>query len=352
MNARIRSKWSALLTISLFNLPQDSLFRNTNQRFSPRVTHDIKHIMSENDSSDDDKNNNNNNNNNDTNNDINNNNNKAKKKKYNSNNSNNNSNNDNNNEEDNNETDNKRKASNDDDVVTAEERRSRNRKSAYQSRLRKRLLIEELQGKAAVLNKELERLKEENQNLLHQMEMVSSENTRLLLMNQQESFMMRQHHQQQHQQYQQQQQQHQQQQQQHHHLMGAGQNNTAQQAGSMAQLNAGLGLGLGLGGSPSQVNWNGLAAKLNAAQMNAAQMNAAMGGGLGSMNGFHQQLAGLHAMQQHMGNSFPQGLLEQNGHTNMNGVFHGDGTDNNSDDDDVTANRVISRTNPNGTTEI
>ena len=70
------------------------------------------------------------------------------------------------------------------------------------------------------------------------------------------------------------------------------------------------------------------------------------------MNGFHQQLAGLHAMQQHMGNSFPQGLLEQNGHTNMNGVFHGDGTDNNSDDDDVTANRVISRTNPNGTTEI
>ena len=109
----------------------------------------------------------------------------------------------------------------------------------------------------------------------------------------------------------------------------------------MAQLNAGLGLGLGLGGASSQVAWNGI----------AAQMNAAMGGGLGSMNGFHQQLAGLHAMQQQMGHSFQQDLLEHNGHANINGLLHGDGTINNSHDD-VTLSRVTSRPNPNGATEI
>ena len=186
---------------------------------------------------------------------------------------------------------NKRKA--DDDPVTAEERRARNRKSAYQSRLRKRMLIEELQCKAALLTKELESLREENRNLMNKMEMVAAENTRLVLINQQNSFMTRQ---QQHiinngQQGTSQQQQQQQQQQQH------------QQALGMAQLN-----GLGLGGAPApgQAGWNGIAA-----QMNAAQFNSALGGGLGgaAMNGFHQQLAASMQMGHASNNVSLQGRM-------------------------------------------
>jgi hypothetical protein len=200
-----------------------------------------------------------------------------------------------------------------DDTATAEERRARNRKSAYQSRLRKRMLIEELQGKVSVLTKDLEMLRDENRTLLHQMEMVTSENTRMMLINQQETFTARQHHQ---------------------HMMNGGP--TVAQQG-MGQLN-----GLGLGAHGGSAAWNGLTA-----QMSAAQMNALGAAGLGGVNGFHQHLAGLQAMQQQMqGQTFQQALLAGN---LLTIPVHGDvaGEEGN---DGALATGI--RPNPNGATEL
>ena len=162
------------------------------------------------------------------------------------------------------------------DIATAEERRARNRKSAYQSRLRKRMLIEELQGKVALLTKELEMLRDENRALLHQMEMVTAENTRMILLSQQETFTARQQHQ---------------------HMLNGGPTGAQQGIG---HLN-----GLGLVAPGGSAAWNGLTA-----QMSAAQMNALGAAGLASVNGFHQNLAGLQAMQQQMqGQNLQQALL-------------------------------------------
>lgn len=75
-----------------------------------------------------------------------------------------------------------------------EERKAANRRSAYQSRLRKKLLIEELQSKVARLTESLGVLREENRSLSVQLEGALTENRRLRFL---------QHHQQQHQQQQQ-----------------------------------------------------------------------------------------------------------------------------------------------------
>jgi len=60
-----------------------------------------------------------------------------------------------------------------------EERKAANRKSAYQSRLRKKLLIEELQGKVTALTSSLKGLREENHTLSLRLESALSENRRL-----------------------------------------------------------------------------------------------------------------------------------------------------------------------------
>jgi len=60
-----------------------------------------------------------------------------------------------------------------------EERKAANRRSAFQSRLRKKLLIEELQGKVAKLTESMNTLREENRALSVQLEGALTENRRL-----------------------------------------------------------------------------------------------------------------------------------------------------------------------------
>mmetsp|Transcript_13848 Transcript_13848/g.19963 ORF Transcript_13848/g.19963 Transcript_13848/m.19963 type:complete len:166 (+) Transcript_13848:65-562(+) len=60
-----------------------------------------------------------------------------------------------------------------------EERKAANRKSAFQSRLRKKQLIEELQGKVSKLSEELKTLNEENQVLSYSLQAELAENRRL-----------------------------------------------------------------------------------------------------------------------------------------------------------------------------
>ena len=60
-----------------------------------------------------------------------------------------------------------------------EDRKAANRRSAYQSRLRKKLLIEELQEKVADIAKHLDIVRDENKSLLYSLESALSENRRL-----------------------------------------------------------------------------------------------------------------------------------------------------------------------------
>lgn len=66
-----------------------------------------------------------------------------------------------------------------------EERKAANRRSAFQSRLRKKLLIEELQGKVNKLTEELTVLKENNRTLTLGLEASLQENRRLRFLHQQ-----------------------------------------------------------------------------------------------------------------------------------------------------------------------
>lgn len=63
----------------------------------------------------------------------------------------------------------------------AEERKAANRRSAHQSRLRKNMLIEELQKKVTKLNEEIAVLKENNRTLSLGLEASIAENQRLRL---------------------------------------------------------------------------------------------------------------------------------------------------------------------------
>ena len=76
-----------------------------------------------------------------------------------------------------------------DDDDLREQRKSANRRSAYQSRLRKKLLIEELQGKVSDLEEKLGSLSDDNKTLCRQLESAMAENRRLRFI-QQGSFMM------------------------------------------------------------------------------------------------------------------------------------------------------------------
>jgi hypothetical protein len=76
-----------------------------------------------------------------------------------------------------------------DDEALAEQRKSANRRSAYQSRLRKKLLIEELQEKVSDLMEQLDTLGEDNKSLCHRLESALAEN-RHLRYSQQESLIM------------------------------------------------------------------------------------------------------------------------------------------------------------------
>jgi predicted RNase H-like nuclease (RuvC/YqgF family) len=66
-----------------------------------------------------------------------------------------------------------------------EERKAANRRSAFQSRLRKKLLIEELQKKVDKLSEELSILKENNRTLTQGLEASLSENRKLRFLHQQ-----------------------------------------------------------------------------------------------------------------------------------------------------------------------
>lgn len=66
-----------------------------------------------------------------------------------------------------------------------EERKAANRRSAFQSRLRKKLLIEELQKKVSTLTEELSILKDNNRTLTQGLEASLSENRKLRFMHQQ-----------------------------------------------------------------------------------------------------------------------------------------------------------------------
>jgi bZIP transcription factor len=83
----------------------------------------------------------------------------------------------------------KKRKGDDDDLV--EQRKSANRRSAFQSRLRKKLLIEELQGKVSDLTEQLDTLKEDNKSLCHRLESALAENRRLRFAQQQELLMAR-----------------------------------------------------------------------------------------------------------------------------------------------------------------
>ena len=63
-----------------------------------------------------------------------------------------------------------------------EERKAANRRSAYQSRLRKKLLIEELQGKVAALSDTIQKLRNDNMLLSTELESALTENRRLRFM--------------------------------------------------------------------------------------------------------------------------------------------------------------------------
>jgi hypothetical protein len=78
-----------------------------------------------------------------------------------------------------------------DDGDLVEQRKSANRRSAFQSRLRKKLLIEELQGKVSDLTEQLDTLKEDNKSLCHRLESALAENRRLRFAQQQELIMSR-----------------------------------------------------------------------------------------------------------------------------------------------------------------
>lgn len=69
-----------------------------------------------------------------------------------------------------------------------EERKAANRRSAYQSRLRKKLLIEELQSKVSKLMNQLSNVRDDNISLSHRLESALAENRRLRFA-QQESIM-------------------------------------------------------------------------------------------------------------------------------------------------------------------
>lgn len=66
-----------------------------------------------------------------------------------------------------------------------EERKAANRRSAFQSRLRKKLLIEELQKKVSTLSEELSILKDNNRTLTQGLEASLSENRKLRFLHQQ-----------------------------------------------------------------------------------------------------------------------------------------------------------------------
>ena len=68
---------------------------------------------------------------------------------------------------------------------TRDERKSANRRSAFQSRLRKKLLIEELQQKVNKLSEELSVLKDNNRTLTKGLEESLAENRRLRFVHQQ-----------------------------------------------------------------------------------------------------------------------------------------------------------------------
>lgn len=74
----------------------------------------------------------------------------------------------------------------DDDL--REQRKSANRRSAYQSRLRKKLLIEELQGKVSDFEEKLGSLHDDNKTLRLRLESAMTENRRLRYV-QQDSLM-------------------------------------------------------------------------------------------------------------------------------------------------------------------
>lgn len=67
-----------------------------------------------------------------------------------------------------------------DDDELIEQRRSANRRAANKSRLRKKLLIGELQDKVSDLMNQIVTLKEENKSLCHRLESESAENRHLL----------------------------------------------------------------------------------------------------------------------------------------------------------------------------
>ena len=74
------------------------------------------------------------------------------------------------------------------DIDVREERKAANRRSAYQSRLRKKLLIEELQGNLCDLTEQLEALRDENKSLSHRLARALEENRQLRCVHEQQGL--------------------------------------------------------------------------------------------------------------------------------------------------------------------